>query len=64
VYGWRSGPALSTARLYVAFRSRLPRFTRGEYGGPIVGPMDIVYIALILVVFGLVGLMAVGVDRL
>jgi hypothetical protein len=26
--------------------------------------MDIVYIALILVVFGLVGLMAVGVDRL
>ena len=29
-----------------------------------LGGMDIAYLALILVLFGLVGLMAVGVDRL
>jgi hypothetical protein len=44
---------MPAAGLHAARRARADR--RG---------MDIAYVALILVLFGLVGLMAVGVDRL
>jgi hypothetical protein len=58
------GRTALTGNLYADFRCRSARFTWGEERGSIVAPMDIVYVGLILVLFALVGLMAVGVDRL